>query len=173
MKEHLIGGKRNAKSCTKVPEEVRKEVQDFIDAKKKAKEVVDLNEFEVGDYDDDVELMQPQASMCGSTATSLHKPPKMKGPVDVYLTPDPEISMRRKKVTRQQIDEGAKRELRRRACKAFARWMYDAVIPFNAVNYPSFDVYVEAQGQYRPGMKPPSYHEVRVPLLKEEVHDAK
>lgn len=185
MKEHLIGGKRNAKSCLKVTEDVRKEVQDFMDAKKKAKQVVDLNEIEVGDYDDDDEvLMQPQGpqpSMCGSTTSSLHRSDrtqKMKGPMDpmdVYLTPDPEIVVRKRKGRQPKIDEndGAKKELRRRACKAFAKWMYDAGIPFNAVNYPSFDVYVEAQGQYGPGMKPPSYHEVRVPLLKEEVEDAK
>ncbi|XP_058010208.1 uncharacterized protein LOC110670461 [Hevea brasiliensis] len=47
--------------------------------------------------------------------------------------------------------------------------MYDAAIPFNAVNYPSFQVMVESIGQFGIGMKAPSFHEVRVPLLNEEV----
>ncbi|KAL6578942.1 hypothetical protein OROMI_009158 [Orobanche minor] len=179
MKEHLVGGKRNATKCPNATEEVRKEVLDFMNAKKQSKEVVDLNEFEVGDYDEDDDvLMQPhgpQPLVCGSTTSTLHKTQKMKGPMDVYFTPDPEVVVMKRKGRQPKIDEndGAKKELKKRACQAFARWMYDAGIPFNAVNYPSFDVYVEAQGQYGPGMKPPSYHEVRVPLLKEEVQNAK
>ena len=130
MKEHLVGGKRNATSCLKVPEDVRKEVVEFWDVKKKAKEVVDLNQFEVGYYEDDdvvVVQPQPQTSMCGSTTSSLKKPPKMRGPMDVYLTADPEIAVKKRKGKQPQIDEGAKKELRKRACKAFEKWMYDAV----------------------------------------------
>ncbi|XP_042383976.1 uncharacterized protein LOC121976055 [Zingiber officinale] len=48
--------------------------------------------------------------------------------------------------------------------------MYDAGIAFNAVKYDSFKPMIEAIGQYGPGMKPPSYHEVREPLLKEEIN---
>ncbi|TXG72422.1 hypothetical protein EZV62_001001 [Acer yangbiense] len=48
-------------------------------------------------------------------------------------------------------------------------WMYDAGIPFNAMKYPSFKPFCEAVGQYGPGVTPPSYHEVRVPLLKKDV----
>ena len=47
--------------------------------------------------------------------------------------------------------------------------MYNAGIPFNAVRYGSFKVFIEAVGQYGPGMKLPSYHEVKVPLLKQKV----
>lgn len=61
--------------------------------------------------------------------------------------------------------------MRKRACKAFAWWMYDACISFNVVNYESFEVAIEAIGQYDPGMKSPSFHEVRVSLLKEEVEE--
>ncbi|KAK2636129.1 hypothetical protein Ddye_030921 [Dipteronia dyeriana] len=47
--------------------------------------------------------------------------------------------------------------------------MHDAGIPFNVVKYPSFKPFCEAVGQYGPGVKPPSYHKVRVSLLKKEV----
>ncbi|XP_075515497.1 uncharacterized protein LOC142550147 [Primulina tabacum] len=46
-------------------------------------------------------------------------------------------------------------------------------IAFNAVKYDSFKPMIEAIGQYGPGMKPPSYHEVREPLLKEEINHTK
>ncbi|KAK8970811.1 hypothetical protein KSP40_PGU013540 [Platanthera guangdongensis] len=42
-------------------------------------------------------------------------------------------------------------------------------IPFIAVTYRSFAVMIESIGQFGVGLKPPSYHEVRVPLLNNEV----
>ncbi|XP_020690427.1 probable glutamyl endopeptidase, chloroplastic [Dendrobium catenatum] len=65
--------------------------------------------------------------------------------------------------------DAAKKEMRGRAVQVFSRWMYDAGIPFNAVNYDSFPIMVEALGQFGHGMKPPSYHEARVTYLRKEV----
>ncbi|XP_019261290.1 PREDICTED: uncharacterized protein LOC109239218 [Nicotiana attenuata] len=62
-----------------------------------------------------------------------------------------------------------KKILRDRAVSASATWMYDAGLLFNCVNYKNFDKFIEVVGQYGPGMKPPSYHEVRVTHLKREV----
>ncbi|KAL0399918.1 UNVERIFIED_CONTAM: hypothetical protein Sradi_2335100 [Sesamum radiatum] len=47
--------------------------------------------------------------------------------------------------------------------------MYDVDLPFNDVYYDSFMPTIEAIGQYDPGMKPPSYYEVRVKYLKKEL----
>nr|XP_018630457.2 uncharacterized protein LOC104108482 [Nicotiana tomentosiformis] len=47
--------------------------------------------------------------------------------------------------------------------------MYDAGLPFNCVNYKTFDKFIEAVRQYDPGMKSPSYHDVGVTHLKKEV----
>ncbi|OIT32133.1 hypothetical protein A4A49_34741 [Nicotiana attenuata] len=56
--------------------------------------------------------------------------------------------------------DSCRKSLRERAVDAFARWMYDAGVPFNCVNYTdSFGEFIEAVGQYGPGMKPPTYHE--------------
>ncbi|XP_075077258.1 uncharacterized protein LOC142163997 [Nicotiana tabacum] len=63
----------------------------------------------------------------------------------------------------------AKKILRNHAVNAFAAWMYDAGLPFNCVNYKTFDKFIGVVGQYGPGMKPPSYHEIRVTHLKKEV----
>jgi len=60
--------------------------------------------------------------------------------------------------------------LRDRDVSVFARWMYDAGLPFNCVNYTeSFGEFIEAFDQNGSGMKPLTYHEVRVPFLKKEV----
>ncbi|XP_075091789.1 uncharacterized protein LOC142171958 [Nicotiana tabacum] len=47
--------------------------------------------------------------------------------------------------------------------------MYNAELPFNCINYKTFDKFIEVVGQYGPGIKPPIYHEVRVTHLKKEV----
>ena len=101
--------------------------------------------------------------------------PKRKGSMDVYFTPNPESVVKNQrdqakgKQTKIDANDPYKKEMRARALQRFARWMYDAGIPFNAVNYESFGPMIEAIGQYGPSMKPPTYHEVRVTQLKKEV----
>ena len=99
------------------------------------------------------------------------KDPKQKGLMDCYFTPDPKAVVQKRKGQQMRLDinTAAKKELRDRACQQAARWFYDAGIPFNAAKYESFVAIIEAIGQYGPGMKPPNYHELRVPLLKKEV----
>ncbi|XP_042012021.1 uncharacterized protein LOC121760410 [Salvia splendens] len=81
---------------------------------------------------------------------------RTKGALDVYYDRVPAKGVQRK-------------ELRDRACTKLARWFYEAEIPFNAAKHESFKIAIESVGQYGPGMKPPSYQELRVPLLKKEV----
>ena len=50
-----------------------------------------------------------------------------------------------------------------------ANFFYESGIPLNAINVRRFEIKCEAIGQYGPGYKPPSYHEVRVPLLAKTV----
>ncbi|RVW31208.1 hypothetical protein CK203_082872 [Vitis vinifera] len=49
------------------------------------------------------------------------------------------------------------------------KWMYEATILFNAITYPSFQLMIEAIGQYGVGMKRPTLHEVRVTNLEKEL----
>ena len=44
------------------------------------------------------------------------------------------------------INEVCKKELRNKACRELAKWMYDVGIPFNVMNYPSFAAAIEAIG---------------------------
>jgi hypothetical protein len=51
--------------------------------------------------------------------------------------------------------------------------VYEAGIPFHAIDNDSFKRFVEAVGQFGPGYRPPSQYLLREPLLKEEVERTK
>ena len=138
----------------------------------------DIDSF--GDDEELDDIGASKSSKHGSTQSqsqsmSMVKRPRQKGPIDVYFARDAEKDVQNRKkntmLRQSTINEACKKELREKACRDIARWMYDAAIPFNAVNYPSFDVMIESIGQYGVGLKPPSFHEVRVPLLKKEMSD--
>ncbi|KAK8568988.1 hypothetical protein V6N12_007521 [Hibiscus sabdariffa] len=69
------------------------------------------------------------------------------------------------------VKAASDKQLREKTCRAIAKFFYDARIAFNAASYPSFKDMCEAIGQYGLGLKVPSMHELRVPLLKKEVED--
>ncbi|CAH1449748.1 unnamed protein product [Lactuca virosa] len=106
---------------------------------------------DVVDINDEDEEEAGEAILRPSTETG-----KKKG----YLVGTPEHNQLHKK-------------LRGDAVQKFARWMYDAGLAFNAVKYDSLGSALEAIAIHGPGMKPPSYHEVRVPLLKLEKEHTK
>ena len=69
----------------------------------------------------------------------------------------------------KQFDK-KKREI---VCQYIGRFFYQVGISFHCANLYSFKWMVEAIGQYGPNMKPPSYHELRVPILQKEVEYTK
>ncbi|KAJ7977287.1 HAT transposon superfamily protein [Quillaja saponaria] len=75
------------------------------------------------------------------------------------------------KEKQQTMNDAYKKKAREKVCEDIARWMYEAAIPFNVVNLESFKVALDSIGRYGIGLKPPSYYEVRVPLLKKEVQN--
>ena len=93
------------------------------------------------------------------------------GPMYAFVTPLPKTTQMGKsgKGVQTIINDSYNKELREKACVDIARWMYEAAIPFNVVNYDSFKVAIQSIGRYGIGMKLLSYHEERVSLLKKEV----
>ncbi|RVW18507.1 hypothetical protein CK203_102863 [Vitis vinifera] len=73
------------------------------------------------------------------------------------------------KMNQTTINDAYKKEARERDCMLITRWMYEAVIPFNAVTYLSFQPMIEAISQYGVGMKGPILHKVRVTNLNKEL----
>jgi len=49
-------------------------------------------------------------------------------------------------------------------------FFYENGIPLNAINSRSWEIMLEFIGQYGPGYRPPSYHEIRNPLLDRAVN---
>ena len=89
--------------------------------------------------------------------------------MDHFFAPSPEMVVQNRKNTQTTINNAYKKEAKERANILFCRWMYDAAIPFNAVNYASFQPVLEAIGQYDVGYKGPSFYDVRVTNLKKEL----
>ncbi|XP_059632352.1 uncharacterized protein LOC132274986 [Cornus florida] len=178
-KQHLAGGYRNMSACTRCPCSVREEIKEYISKKKEEKEQMNLlpsDEINFIDGEDEDDVMEvsnrgKRVANEGNASVNSSKMQKQKGPIDLYFTPRPKVVIQKRKEGGKQttINDACKKELRGRACAAFARWMYDAGIAFNDVKYDSFAEVVETIGQYGPGIKPPSYHEVRVPLLRKEL----
>ncbi|XP_057803486.1 uncharacterized protein LOC131018794 [Salvia miltiorrhiza] len=125
--------------------------------------------------DDEVDVSQAKPhgkrpSVEASTNSIALKKPRNIGHLDLIYQKLP--NAKSSKTSQSQFEE-AQKKLREAAVEKFARWMYDAGISFNAVQYDSFKPMIEAIGQYGPGMKPPSFHEVRVPYLKKEIEHTK
>ena len=73
------------------------------------------------------------------------------------------------KMKQTNINDKLDKEKRAQACEYIGRLFYLASIPFNVAHLDEFKWVVEVIGQYGPNMKPPSYHKLRVPILKKEV----
>ncbi|KAM3737671.1 hypothetical protein ACB098_09G074200 [Castanea mollissima] len=142
LKEHLVGGYRAIVGCQKCPEHVKEDVNQYMLRKKRQKK---------------------------SNGTSKKKPRHV-GPMDAFVSPPKSAKMGKSgKGVQTTINDAYKKELREKACVDIARGMYEVAIPFNAINYDSFNATIQSIGRYGVGMKPPGYHEMRVPLLKKEV----
>ena len=105
----------------------------------------------------------------GSGSDSCLKRIRQKGPMDHFFTPNLEMVVQNRKNTQTTINNAYKKEAKERADILFCRWMYDAAIPFNAVNYASFQPMLKAIRQYGVGYKGQSFHDVRVTNLKKEL----
>ncbi|XP_065621278.1 uncharacterized protein LOC136064046 [Quercus suber] len=131
-----------------------------------------LKQHLVGEEEDEVAEVDAHGKRVqnvGGSGTSKKKPRHVSS-MDAFVRP-PKLAQMEKsgKGVQTTINDAYKKELREKAYVDIARWMYEAAISFNAVNYDSFNAAVQSIGRYEIGMKLPSYHEVRIPLLKKEV----
>nr|GMD88020.1 uncharacterized protein LOC109167856 [Ipomoea batatas] len=169
---------RGVKKCSQI---VRDAMKEYMLNKKQRKEEVSSTatmgvpskfEFdEEGDEDMDFSEMAGNPEIGISLGSSNQS---IKGPMDLYFNKKEHQSLKRSKGGESVTLEACKKELRERAMVQFSRWMYEAGLPFNCVKYTkSLQGFIECVAQHGPGMKPPSYHEVRVPYLKKEVEHVK
>lgn len=179
LKQHLVGGFRNTKPCPKAPACVKQEMKDHFEEKLAQKNVMDSiphfdDVFDIEEQRDDMDLHgdpsrgKRSTSISSSVNSSQPKKPRQLGPINAFF----KLDAKNQGGKTPQFNE-VQKKLRSDAVQKFARWMYDAGIAFSALKYDSFKPMIEAIGQYGPGLKPPSYHEVREPLLKEEINHTK
>lgn len=155
LKQHLAGNSTAITSCPTCPEHVKEEVIQYF-LKKKRHEVED-------------NAPDKQVQNVGGSGTSKKKPRPVGSRHAVITLPLTTQMGRSEEGIQATANDAYKKELREKACVDIARWLYEAGIPLDAVNYDSFKVAIQSIGQYGIGMKPPSSYEVRVPLLKKEV----
>lgn len=160
LKHHLAGISGGMKACNKVPKDVKKEFQVALkDAKDdKNKRTIILREIGAGIGGESNVVEHQLSSECGSTAAQ----PKVIGPIDKYVASEPKQTV---------LNEAYRKELRKDVCRMVGRFMFSRVLPFNTVNDPFWLAMVEGIAKYGVGFKPPSMHELRTWILREEVED--
>ncbi|KAL4377320.1 hypothetical protein GQ457_02G039950 [Hibiscus cannabinus] len=160
LKQHLAGGYKNIRACIKFPAHVREEMIDHFNKTKKERENMNLlheydqmNEF---DDEDKIQVLEPEPK-----GKKVKRPmnPNVKrsgevGPIDAFIkSPTPTMGKQR------TINETYKKEQRENACANFAKWMYNAAIPFDTLTYPSFKVAIDSITRVGIGMKLPNAYE--------------
>nr|GMC71444.1 uncharacterized protein LOC109167856 [Ipomoea batatas] len=180
-KLHLVGGNRNVMGCKKCPQIVRDAMKEYMLNKKQRKEEVSStatmgvqSKFEFDEEGDEGMDFLEVAGNPGMGCSMGSSNKSIKGPMDLYFNTKEHQSLKRSIGGETVTLEACKKDLRERAMVQFSRWMYEAGLPFNCVQYTkSLKGFIECVAQHGPGMKPPSYHEVRVPYLKKEVEHVK
>ncbi|XP_050111717.1 uncharacterized protein LOC126590264 [Malus sylvestris] len=97
-----------------------------------------------------------------SQQTGSFLPPRSRGPLDRYVTSE---------AHQATLNTPFKKEERRQASRALARWFYTSVIPFNAANNEHYVNAMKLVSNFGPGFNAPTSHEYRTWMLKEEVED--
>ncbi|ESQ50742.1 hypothetical protein EUTSA_v10022981mg [Eutrema salsugineum] len=99
--------------------------------------------------------------------------PYFQGPIDRFAGfIDPEALLAAQK-RQQSIHDAISKEKTHVVRQYCARWLYQASIPFNAIDNEPFRLFCEALGQFGPGWVPPSQYQLREPLLNEEYQRTK
>ncbi|KAG5376090.1 hypothetical protein IGI04_040686 [Brassica rapa subsp. trilocularis] len=161
LKQHLVGGNKNAKKCPVCPEHVRAELGNYM-AVRAAERAAQSMRYEAAVNEDDVEEVD------GDQPVRKAAKRKNRGPLDKFVMSLPPDILKGRK-DRKAVFGASDKDLRDIVCGGIARWFYDAGIAFNAASHDSFKQMTNLIGQYGMGLKPPSMYELRFPLLQNEV----
>ena len=162
MKEHLACTHKNVRPCPKVPDDVKKEINDYMNkwavekrvAHQKFEEMVD-----VGSYYGD--------GFVGSCQSPQVVSDRVRGPMDKFLNnvvDDKEANERPSLRTTSR-----EKEARFRVCLDIGRFFYENALAFNIAKSPSYFNMCRSIGDYGRSLVSPSMHELRTWILKEEV----
>ncbi|KAH1077183.1 hypothetical protein GLYMA_19G102600v4 [Glycine max] len=178
-KQHLIGKSDNVAACKKTPPNVvEEELKEYMATKKSGTtystsgsgNMANIRDFEFGEPIGCDGSEDEFADSCNAAASAKTKCGTKKGPMDKFCkNPENVINRRKMEMLRQMnIRESMDKNEVLKVHQHIARFWYQAGLSFNLIKLKSFENMVAAIGQYGPHLPIPSYHDIRVPLLKKE-----
>jgi hypothetical protein len=199
FKQHLAGGYGDVAGCPESPEVVKREMNDYLLKNSKStyvqisevdEEAADEGEQVVGPQDEPkaapvpssgtrVKQVKKKMTQAAISTFVVSAPPKAQTQkysksVSAMLckTPEEVVAERHKSKTSQPTLEHCtkkSKEAKQIVDDHVADFFYENGIPLNVINSRSWEIMLESIGQYGPGYRSPSYHEIRVPLLDRAV----
>lgn len=194
FKQHLAGGYGDAGKCPNATAAIRKEMRDYLVANSRTPIVLIQQQAqeEAGEAAAEVvaecvpssgtkskvaaRKIQQQASLASFMVSGPVKPATQKfcKSVSSMLCKTPEQVVQDRhalKTTQPTLEHFTKKtkEAKEIVDDHVADFFYENGIPLNAINSRSWEIMIESIGQYGPGYRSPSYHEMRVPLLEKAV----
>ncbi|XP_062229978.1 uncharacterized protein LOC133927517 [Phragmites australis] len=190
LKEHLVGGYGDILKCAKTRPAIAQEMQAALKGKKRPLLLNDDGELQ-GEDDDVLDateesqdasrsIMHPSSGTAAKRKQSSFlkfrapKEPDTKSVGSMLRRTPKEVVEERHSKGPSQISIQASmrtKEEREAVNLEWARFFYECGIPFNAANSRQFEIAIEATAQYGSGYKPPTYHELREPLLEKVVKE--
>ncbi|XP_050160310.1 uncharacterized protein LOC126633799 [Malus sylvestris] len=170
--KHHLGGVSSGGmiNCKKVPPNVKEECYANVMATKEKRKASHELCRGGGEESESVDMGTkgtPYVSSGSGSATYSQQtgsflPPRSRGPLDRY------VALEARQAT---LNTPFKKEERRQASRALARWFYTSAIPFNAANNEHYVNAMKLVSNFGPGFNAPTSHEYRTWMLKEEVED--
>ncbi|KAJ1418685.1 Zinc finger, BED-type [Sesbania bispinosa] len=163
-KQHLIGKAGNVTACLLAPEAVKVEIRSAIDGKKLKQNEAFKKAIQ------DIEALNEEGCMEIGSSGDFSLKDTRKEPMDLYTQPQSTAAKNRKaKVVQAGIRELCDKKATERVYQSIARFWYQADIPFNLIKLESFHDMLRDVGHFGKQLKPPSYHDIRVPLHQKEM----
>lgn len=168
LKNHLAGTHNGIKPCPKVTAEAKEECQKALTAYHNEKDKKNEVFRDIGRAGSTYCSGSGSVSVgndafvvdSGSSGTSCQPAVRAKGPIDQFVSSE---------ARQATLNSKWKKEERKEVCRAIGRFFFGNALSFNLCNSPYFPAMCEAIGKFGPGLKPPSMHEMRTWILKEEV----
>ncbi|CAL2265150.1 unnamed protein product [Prunus armeniaca] len=171
LKHHLGQTHHGMQPCKKVPEHVKKECAATLknlqlEKRKKSEMLKEIGDGPGGGALSMETSLDEEYGIPGTRSATvdeaLRAQPKSKGPIDRFVTSE---------AWQSTLNSAYKQEERKEVCRKIGRSFFSRALPFNIVNDPFWLPMVEGIAAYGVGFKPPSMHELRTWILKEEVGD--
>jgi hypothetical protein len=182
QKEHLIGGYPNTTKCPKTSREIATEMLQWLakTGRSAAKQNVQIFQDDRCDVEAQStrgsnNAVRPQHTNKGSSSGSQQVATKKIGPLDVLCRDDLYTFVHERRLrkggTQTILEDHLKKKEKAMVDDIFGDMLYECGIPFNIVNKPIVEVLCEAIGRYGRGYRPPTYHQVRKPILEKKYEE--